>query len=166
MSQEAEFREGLVAILPQLRRFARTLTRNPTDADDLVQTACERAMTRSTQWQQGTRLDSWIYTMMRNLWISELRKQKTRTGQGLVDASETDELRSTTTPEDTTYGSQLMRMVMALPEGFSSVLLLVSVEGRSYAEAATILDIPEGTVMSRMSAARQKMRAQLREVTA
>lgn len=166
MGQDNNFREGLVAILPQLRRFARTLTRNPNDADDLLQAACERAMSRSDQWQDGTRLDSWMYTMMRNLWISELRKQKTRTGAGVVDAGETDELRSDATPEGAVYGNQLMRMVMALPEGFSSVLLLVSVEGRSYTEAAGILGIPEGTVMSRMSAARQKMRAQLREVSA
>ena len=157
----AQFKADLVHLLPRLRRFALTLTRNRDDGDDLVQTAVERAILRHAQWQLGTRLDSWLYTMMRNLWMSELRKQRVRVGGGQVDASETDELSTPITAPDHVYGNQMLAMVMSLSDGLSSALLLVAVEGHSYQEAAQILDIPIGTVMSRMSRARQMMKQKL-----
>jgi RNA polymerase sigma-70 factor, ECF subfamily len=153
-----QFRKDLVGLLPRLRRFALTLARNPHDGDDLVQTACERAILRAGQWQAGTRLDSWLFTMMRNIWVSELRSRRVRLGQGHVDASDTDELSTPIGAADHVYGNQLIGMVMSLPEGLSACLLLVSVEGHSYQEAADILDIPIGTVMSRMSRARHVMK--------
>ena len=100
---------------------------------------------------------------MRNMWISEIRKRKVRMGEGQVDAGESTELVTNVGPADQTYGIQLMAIVKSLPEGLSSVLLLVSVEGHSYREAADILDIPIGTVMSRMSKARQVMKMRLAE---
>ncbi len=157
----AQFKADLVQMLARLRRFALTLTRNRDDADDLVQTAVERAILRQAQWQRGTRLDSWLYTMMRNLWVSELRSRRVRIGGGLVDASETDELQTEVAAPDHVYGNQMLAMVMSLPVGLSSALLLVAVEGNSYQEAAEILDIPIGTVMSRMSRARQIMKEKL-----
>ncbi len=157
----AQFKKDLVQILPRLRRFALTLTRNAQDGDDLVQTACERAILRLAQWQSGTRLDSWIYTMMRNLWISELRSRRVRMGSGHVDATESDELSTHIDAQDHLYGNQMVAMVMSLSEGLSSTLLLVAVEGHSYQEAAEILGIPIGTVMSRMSRARQMMKEKL-----
>lgn len=157
------FKRDLVHYLPRLRRFALTLTRNSDDGDDLVQIVCERAILKVEQWQEGTRLDSWLYTMMRNMWISEIRKRKVRMGRGQVDAGESPELVTNVGPADQTYGNQLMAIVKSLPKGLSSVLLLVSVEGHSYREAADILDIPIGTVMSRMSKARQVMKARLAE---
>jgi RNA polymerase sigma-70 factor, ECF subfamily len=160
-----QFRKDLVHYLPRLRRFALTLTRNADDADDLVQTACERAILKRDQWQEGSRLDSWLYTMMRNLWISEIRKRKVRMGEGQIDAEESGQLVETVGPSDQTYGNQLMAIVKSLPEGLSSVLLLVSIEGHTYQEAADILDIPIGTVMSRMSKARQVMKARLADAS-
>ena len=157
----AQFKADLVQMLPRLRRFALTLTRNRDDADDLVQTAVERAISRSTQWQVGSRLDSWVYTMMRNLWVSELRSRRVRLGGGHVDASDTDELTTPVAAPDHLYGNQMLAMVMSLSDGLSSTLLLVAVEGHSYTEAAEILDIPIGTVMSRMSRARQIMKEKL-----
>ena len=157
----AQFKADLVQMLPRLRRFALTLTRNRDDADDLVQTAVERAILRSTQWQVGSRLDSWVYTMMRNLWVSELRSRRVRLGGGHVDASDTDELTTPVSAPDHLYGNQMLSMVMSLSDGLSSTLLLVAVEGHSYTEAAEILDIPIGTVMSRMSRARQIMKEKL-----
>lgn len=150
-------------LLPRLRRFALTLARDAADGDDLVQTACERAMLRAAQWQEGTRLDSWLYTLMRNLWISETRSRRVRTGQGQVDAAEAAELATPVGPADHLYGNELIAMVMSLPEGLSATLLLVSVEGHSYKEAAEILGIPIGTVMSRMSKARQLVKEKLAE---
>lgn len=157
------FRRDLVELLPQLRRFARTLTRSHADADDLVQATCERAIQRQDMFRAGDRLDSWLYTMMRNLWVSEIRKRKVRLGTGQEDASESAELSTDAGGFASTARNQVMRMILSLPEGLSSVLLLVSVEGRSYREAADILDIPIGTVMSRMSSARQRMRSLLGE---
>ncbi|MEO8531946.1 MAG: RNA polymerase sigma factor, partial [Deltaproteobacteria bacterium] len=158
------FRTELIALLPRLRRFARTLAQGAADADDLVQATCERAIIKADQWLDGTRLDSWLYTMMRNLWISEIRSRKVRFGQGQVDASEAVELQTRVAGDDEAYGKQLMGMVKALPEGYATTLLLVAVEGWSYQEAADFMEVPIGTVMSRMSKARQLMKAKLEAV--
>ena len=159
----AQFKTDLVQMLPRLRRFALTLTRNHDDGDDLVQTVVERAILHRAKWQVGSKLDSWLYTMMRNLWVSELRSRRIRLGGGHVDASVTDELTTPITGPDHLYGNQILAMVMSLSDGLSSTLLLVAVEGHSYTEAADILDIPIGTVMSRMSRARQIMKDKLAE---
>ena len=156
-----EFQTGLVDLLPRLRRFARVLARSDADAHDLVQETIERALVKRNGFRTGTRLDSWLYTMMRNLWVSELRSRRVRVGGGQVDASETDELATPIAAPDHVYGNQMLAMVMSLSDGLSSTLLLVAVEGHSYQEAAQILDIPIGTVMSRMSRARQMMKEKL-----
>src|SRR6185503_5641087 len=75
MDQPLSFEDGLVELLPRLRRFANALTRSPADADDLVQMAIERALRSQCQWQPGTRLDSWVYRIMRNLWIDTVRSR-------------------------------------------------------------------------------------------
>jgi RNA polymerase sigma-70 factor (ECF subfamily) len=156
-----ELSKGLVPLLPRLRRFAWSLTRDWPDADDLVQTSCTRALTRAEQWQNGTRLDAWMYRLMRNIWIDETRKRTVRVGQGVEDAAESSALLTSGDSETTAYANQVLAQIALLPEGFSSVLLLVAVEGHSYAETAEILDIPIGTVMSRLSSAHQKLKAAL-----
>lgn len=156
----------LVNMLPKLRRFAMTLTRNAADADDLVQEACERAITRSHLWNGEGRLEGWVYAMTRNLWVDEIRKRKVRTGGGTVDASEHDELSVEPTAEKAIYAKQLHGMIQSMPEGLSSVFVLVNVEGHSYKEAAEILDIPIGTVMSRLSTARLRLAAMVEETSA
>jgi RNA polymerase sigma-70 factor (ECF subfamily) len=156
-----QFRRDLVQLLPRLRRFAMSLCGHVADADDLVQMACERAMKRSDLWTPGTRLDSWMFTMMRNLWVSELRSRRVRTGQGQIDAAESDELATHVGAAEILQGNQIAALIRSLPEGLAATLLLVSVEGYSYQEAADVLDIPIGTVMSRMSKARQVMRDRL-----
>lgn len=98
---------------------------------------------------------------MRNVWIDETRSRTVRVGQGIEDAAMSSELQTTGDSETTAYANQVLAQIALLPEGFSSVLLLVAVEGHSYAETAKILDIPIGTVMSRLSAARQKLKAAL-----
>ncbi len=163
MESADPFRRELVSILPRLRRFALTLTRNAPDADDLVQTACIRAMERRDQYRTDLRLDSWMFTMLRNTWVSEIRKRQVRVGAGQIDAADATDLRTEIGGHDIAYGNQIVAQILALPEGLASVLLLVSVEGHSYKEAAEILEIPIGTVMSRMSTARQRMRAALAE---
>ncbi len=160
-----EFQRELVNLLPKLRRFAMTLTRNGSDADDLVQEACERAITRSHLWNGEGRLESWVYAMTRNLWVDEIRKRKVRAGSGTVDINEQDALHIDASADKAVYAKQLHTMIMSMPEGLSSVFLLVNVEGHSYRHAADILAIPIGTVMSRLSAARIRLSAMIAEQT-
>jgi len=164
-TESNEFRRDLVSLLPKLRRFAMTLTRNAADADDLVQEACERAITRSHLWNGEGRLESWIYAMTRNLWIDEIRKRKVRTGGGTVDVADQDELSIEPSGEKAVYANQLQKMILSMPEGLASVFVLVNVEGHSYREAATILNIPIGTVMSRLSTARMRLAAMISDTT-
>ncbi len=164
-TESNEFRRDLVSLLPKLRRFAMTLTRNAADADDLVQEACERAITRSHLWNGEGRLESWIYAMTRNLWIDEIRKRKVRTGGGTVDIADQDELTIEASGEKAVYANQLQKMILSMPEGLASVFVLVNVEGHSYRETATILNIPIGTVMSRLSTARIRLAAMISETT-
>lgn len=155
--------DGIVELLPRLRRFAWALTRDWPDADDLLQSSLARALNRSKQWQSGTPIDAWMYRLMRNVWIDETRKRSVRVGHGQQDAETSPELVSALDIEQQTYASQVLSHISNLPAEFGTVLLLVAVEGHSYQEAADILEIPVGTVMSRLSSARKKLRQSLAE---
>lgn len=156
-----DLKRALIDLLPRLRRFARTLTRSVPDADELVQEACLRALSRADQWDRGQPLDRWMFRITRNLWISEIRKRNVRMGAGVVPAEETNELVTAETGEAGVAATELQQAVAALPSDLSSVLLAVSVEGHSYAEAAELFDIPIGTVMSRIHRARKALAARL-----
>ncbi len=158
-----DLKKQLIAMLPRLRRFARTMTRSATEADDLVQEACLRALSRSDQWNPDHPLDRWVFRITRNLWISELRKRQVRLGQGHVPAEETSELVNRDTGEETMAATQLKGKIAALPQDLSAVLLLVSVEGYSYAETAELMEIPIGTVMSRVHRARKLLAKEIAE---
>ncbi|MEO0542950.1 MAG: RNA polymerase sigma factor [Pseudomonadota bacterium] len=156
-------RKELIALLPRLRRFARTLTGSTHDADDLVQDVCLKALNNSESWDPTQPLDRWVFRIMRNHWVSEIRKRKVRFGEGQVLAEEANELVQKETAEDTLRGAQLRRQVEELPAELAVLLLAVSVEGYSYAEAAETFDIPIGTVMSRIHRARKTLAAQLNQ---
>lgn len=161
----SDLKRDLIALLPRLRRFARSLTRSMPEADDLVQEACLRALSRSDQWDPSQPLDRWMFRITRNLWISELRKRGVRIGQGQVPAEDAVELVSPETGEHRVAANQLQAQVLALPEDLRAVLLAVSVEGYSYAEAAELLDVPIGTVMSRVHRARKALATELSEMS-
>ncbi|WP_107846331.1 RNA polymerase sigma factor [Litoreibacter ponti] len=154
-------KNDLIALLPRLRRFAASLTRSAVEADDLVQEACLRALARADQWDPTQPLDRWMFRITRNLWISEMRKRKVRMGEGQVPAEESPELVSIVTGEHAMEARQLRAQLAALPEDLSAILLAVSVEGYSYAEAAELFDIPLGTVMSRVHRARKALAKQI-----
>ncbi|MEM7722952.1 MAG: RNA polymerase sigma factor [Pseudomonadota bacterium] len=158
---DTDVRRDMIALLPRLRRFARSMTRSIPEADDLVQEACLRALSRLDQWDRAQPLDRWMFRITRNLWISEVRKRKVRLGQGHVPAEDSDELRSSDTGEAAMATQDITRRIAALPAEMSEVLLAVSVEGYSYAEAAELFDIPVGTVMSRVHRARKTLSQQL-----
>jgi RNA polymerase sigma-70 factor (ECF subfamily) len=149
----------LPGLLPRLWRYALVLSRNPDVAEDLVQATCVRALEKSAQFVVGTRLDRWLFTILRSIWINQLRAQRVRTGAGVVDAERelvTDGLRDI---ETNILAVQTFERVLALPEGQRETLLLVYVEGLTYREAAEVLDVPIGTIMSRLAAARVKLSA-------
>lgn len=147
----------MIALLPRLRRFARGLSGSEVEADDLVQAACERAIQRIGQWQPGTRLDSWMFRIMQNLWIDAIRMGKLRGSHlSVVDPEghQTPGLDGEKATMNRLTLEAVRRGVQRLPPDQRSVLLLVCVEGHSYKETADTLGIPVGTVMSRLSRAR------------
>ncbi|MDO8906324.1 RNA polymerase sigma factor [Hydrogenophaga sp.] len=157
-----DFREELVELLPRLRRFAYGLAAHREDADDLVQAACERALERVDQWSPGTRLDSWMFRIIQNLWFDRLRSRKVRGEQYDESALElqTDE-NAHRLPEVRDTFAHVLAQLDALRPEHREVLMLVCVEACSYKEAAKILQIPVGTVMSRLARARLQLQDNL-----
>lgn len=159
-----DVREEMVALLPRLRRFAHGLAANRDDADDLVQEACERALVRLDQWESGTRLDSWMYKIIQNLWYDRLRSRKVRGEQVDEDelALQADE-NAHRLPEVRDTFAQVSGLLDRLKPEQREVLMLICVESYSYQEAADILQIPVGTVMSRLSRARLQLHEDMKK---
>ena len=150
----------IAALLPRLRRFARTLTNaQRDDADDLVQLAVEKALTRLSQWQPGTRVDSWMFRIMQNAWIDEIRSRQRRSETALDE--ETLDALAPAEPGRLAEQLALRRAIASLGEEQRAVVGLVLVEGLSYAEAAEVLGWPIGTVTSRLSRAREQLQTLL-----
>jgi RNA polymerase sigma-70 factor (ECF subfamily) len=147
---------GLPSMLPRLWRYGLVLARNPETAEDLVQTTCVRALEKSCQFEIGTRLDRWLFAILRSIWINQLRGQRIRSGRGVVDteALTSDGVREI---ETNIFAAQVLREVLDLPESQRETVLLVYVEGLTYREAAEVLTVPVGTVMSRLATARLKL---------
>ena len=158
MTQSAQtIREGLIELLPRLRRFARTLTGNAHDADDLVQLAVERALSRSEQWRADSRLDSWMFGILRNAWIDEVR---TRQRRERVFAPEAAGLNVSGPGSGTEVEALAVQAALqSLPEDQRSVVSLVLIEGLSYKEAAVAMQVPIGTLTSRLARARETLQA-------
>lgn len=135
--------------MPRLRRFAAGLARDPARADDLCQMTIERALRSRQQWQEGTRLDSWMYRIMRNLWIDETRAAARR-GQTFVDAELGLAVGGSGGQEEWAELRDVDRALARLPDEQREAVLLVMVEGYSYKEAAEIIGCPVGTLNSRL----------------
>ncbi|RZL90574.1 MAG: sigma-70 family RNA polymerase sigma factor [Variovorax sp.] len=144
---------SLVAHIPSLRRYARALTGDAWAADDLVQDTLERACSKWRLWTMGSDLRAWLFTIMHNLFASQLRRSPPRTMVDIADVAH--ELRSVDSGHDD--GLDLQRCLLLLPEDQRAVLLLVALEDLSYAQVAKVLGIPAGTVMSRLSRARSRL---------
>jgi RNA polymerase sigma-70 factor (ECF subfamily) len=152
----------MVGFLPRVRRFAVTLTGDIDEADDLVQEACVRALKHREQWQPGTRLDSWMYRIVQNVWLDCIRAKKIRgepvdvdSAPALVgfDGREVVETRLTL--------NTVSAALAHLPDQQRILIALVCIDGRSYKEAAEITATPIGTVMSRLARARRELHARL-----
>lgn len=155
------FAEELVALLPRLRRFARSLCGDATLADDLVQHACERALKARDQWQEGTRLDAWVFCILRNLWIDGVRARREREAASVEEAEAVMGEDGRRVAHAALAAGATLRALASLAEDHRQVLTLVCVDELSYREAADALDVPIGTVMSRLARARRALGAAL-----
>ena len=152
--------DQIVALLPRLRRFARNLVRTPHDADDMVQIAVERALLRLDQWHSDARLDSWLFKILRNAWFDEVRSRgrsakifmPEEAGEHVGEASidrEVDRL-------------SVEAAMARLPHDQRLAVSLVLVEGLAYKDAADVLEVPIGTLTSRLARGREALQAMLR----
>jgi len=156
------FQREIVGLLPRMRRLARAIARDAADADDLVQVAVERALNRRDQWRPGTRLDSWVFTIMKHAWIDETRARKRRgalfapeeQGENIADARGSQ-------VEARLEAASVEQAMARLPQDQRLAVALVLVDGLSYREAAEVLEVPMGTLTSRLVRGRQALIAQL-----
>ena len=155
-----DFHADLAQLIPRLRRFARSITFNREDADDLVQLALERALPRAEQWQaerQG--LDSWMFRIMQTTWIDEVRARDRR-GRTFVPEEEGEHVGHS--PHEAQLDAMAVRKAVSrLGDDQRAAVGLVLVEGLSYQEAAQVLGIPVGTLTSRLARARDALQATL-----
>ncbi len=144
---------ALEAHIPRLRRYARALAGDPDRADDLVQDTLERALRKFSLWRRGSDLRAWLFTLMHNLYVNQRRAERP-----MLEWNEAYLAPVAATQEEQLMVRDLQRALQQLPPEFREVVLLVGLEDFSYAQAAAILGIPRGTVMSRLSRGREKLR--------
>lgn len=163
MVKRKDIELSLISFLPRLRRFAIGLTGSVDEGDDLVQAACIKVLERYHQWQPDTRLDSWVYKIIMNIWIDKRRSASHRlsvSGEGIWE-----QIPGAPLIAELEARQDLKRTwsaIKTLPEEQRQVLLLVTVEGFGYQEAAELLDVPIGTVMSRLARARISLAKHIR----
>lgn len=154
----SDLRRQIVELLPRLRRFSYALTGDSDKGDDLVQETCARALSRHDQWEPGTRLDSWMFKIAQNIWVDQRRAHKVR-GE-VIDIDTARDLAGDD-GRDIAEGrltlSRVSEGIAQLPADQQALIALVCVDGLSYKEAADILDVPIGTVMSRLARARRSL---------
>lgn len=166
MDRPAEtFAARAMQYIPRLRRYARALTGDPNAADDLVQDALERALLKQALWREGSDLRAWLFTVMHNIFINQVRSAAASRVVSLEDAPG-DAIADMVQPQsaDRLEIRDLEAALQALPEEQRAVVLLVGLEQMSYDEAARVLDVPIGTVMSRLSRGRERLRRLLQGV--
>lgn len=151
-------RDQLFLQIPALRRYARMLTGDAWAADDLIQDTLERACTKWLLWRVGSDLRAWLFTLMHNLHANQVRHQRHQPSPSLIVDAESAEPELIAPPSGVDQRLDLQQALMQLPQDQRQVLLLVTVEEMSYQEAAQLLNVPVGTVMSRLYRARSRLR--------
>ena len=164
MDQSSSFEGQLAELLPRLRRFAHALSHESADADDVTQATIERALRSRDRWQEGTRLDSWSYRIMRNLWIDTARSRSRKIAR---EVPEEEGLSIGEDPRDAMDAAVDLKRVMAamgrLPDDQREVVALILVEGFGYREVSEMLGLPIGTVSSRLVRGRTALLAMVGE---
>ena len=154
-----DIRGEIAALVPRLRRFAYAICGNREEGDDLVQTACVKALSRLDQYERGTRLDSWMFRIVQNSHIDAIRSRKRAGGPTDPEVLErlSDQGQSARRNEHRMLLARVRDAITELPDDQRAVMALVAIEGYSYKEAAAILETPIGTVMSRLARARARL---------
>ncbi|MEM7222560.1 MAG: RNA polymerase sigma factor [Pseudomonadota bacterium] len=154
-----DIKAEIAALVPRLRRFAYAICGNREEGDDLVQTACLKALSRLDQYKPGTKLDSWMFRIVQNAFIDSRRRRKplSEVPDPAFFERQSDHGRAADQSEHRLLLAKVRREIATLPEQQRAVIALIAVEGCSYKEAAAILDAPIGTVMSRLARARARL---------
>ena len=159
MNTNAEqWRDDIIALLPRLRRFSYSLTGSAADADDLLQNTIEKALSKYDQFEQGSDLDKWMFRMCKNLWIDEWRSRRIR-GHSVdpMDYKNEPWMDGEELQVNKLRMSEVRSAMNELHDEQRVVIFLIAIEGYSYKEASKFLDIPIGTVMSRLARARKAL---------
>jgi RNA polymerase sigma factor (sigma-70 family) len=155
--------ESIVEHIPRLRRYARALVGDRHSADDLVQDTLERAWNKFHLWRSGSDLRAWLFTVMHNVFVNQVRRARNQNEQSM---EEVPVVAVRATQGDALELAEVDRLLHALPAEQREVLLLVAVEQMSYDDVSRVLSVPIGTVMSRLSRARERMRVAMLGVQA
>jgi len=158
ISSEQAVRGAIQTHSKRVWRFGLALSGASDVADDLLQSTCLRALERHHQVTSHYRLDSWLMTICRSIWLNEVRARSVRKAQALSVTPEAELVATGTDAEMNIFAADVFTQVMQLPEAQRETVMLVFVEGYSYREAAALLEVPIGTIMSRLSNARQKLK--------
>jgi len=157
-STAPDLRREIISLLPQLRRFALSLTGSIEDAEDLLHSTVEKALLKLDQFEAGTNLDRWMFRICKNTWFDEWRQRKTRGPTvDAADAQTEPSIDGEAQASQRLEVEEVKRAMATLPEEQRTLLVLVVVEGYSYREVAEMLDLPIGTVMSRLARTRKKL---------
>jgi len=156
----SSFGAELEVHIASLRRYARALLRNRADAEDLVQEALARAIARADSFQTGTNMRAWLFTILHNVHVNQVRSRASRPDEVTVESVE-NRLTTPARQEERVEVREMMRALDELPDEQRQVLLLVALEGLKYEEVAEMIGVPIGTVMSRLSRGREAVRAKL-----
>lgn len=158
-------RQAIIEEIPRLRRYARSLLRDRDAADDLVQDSLERALSRMDSWTTGDSPRRWLFTIMHHLFVDQLRRAR-RHGQAVAMISETSGGLSVPPPQtEKIAADEVIAALQLIAPERRAALVLVAVEGMSYADAAGVLGIPAGTLMSRIARGREELRSILDDVS-
>lgn len=159
-----ERRAAILAEIPRLRRYARALLHDRDSADDLVQDCLERALARMDNWRIGENPRRWLFTIMHHLFVDQTRKTKRRAEVVMLTLDDSEALSSPAEQAESIASREIMDALQAISPERRAALVIVGIEGFSYAEAATMLGIPAGTLMSRVARGREELRGLLDDV--
>lgn len=152
---------AILAELPRLRRYSRALLRDPDAADDLVQDCLERALRRLDNWQTDENPRRWLFTIMHNLFIDQTRRTRRRAEVVTLTLDDSEAVSAPAEQHESIATREIMDALQEIRPDRRAAILLVGLEGFSYAEAATLLGVPAGTLMSRVSRGREELRSLL-----
>jgi RNA polymerase sigma-70 factor (ECF subfamily) len=155
---------AILAEIPRLRRYARALLRDRDSADDLVQDCLERALGRMENWRTGDNPRRWLFTIMHHLFVDQARKSKRRAEVVMLTLDDSEAMSSPAQQVESIASREIIDALQAISPERRAALVIVGIEGFSYAEAATMLGIPAGTLMSRVARGREELRGLLDDV--